>query len=264
MMSLNIHYTTIETMSEGAVLTIWLNRADRRNAMNGPMVEELIDCFSSADADDDIRVVVLRGRGDFFCAGGDLKWMGSGEHLPEDDRPANRLAQLFNAMFLFSKPLVIAAHGAALGGALGLVATADFVIADRQTTFSFTELRLGLIPAVISPFVIRRIGSARARRLMLSARQLTADEALKVELIEIVAGSGELDQAIGGLCSQLIALAPGAMKECKKLINKVSESQIDHELIRYTAKQLHDIQHGSEAREGIVAFFEKRKPLWNR
>jgi len=263
-MGLNSQYTTIETMSEGSVLTIWLNRADRRNAINGPMVDELIDCLSAASADDDIRVVVLRGRGDYFCAGGDLKWMGSGEHLAEDERPATRLAYLFSTIFSFPKPLLVVVHGVALGGALGLVATADFVIADPKAIISFTELRLGLIPAVISPFVIRRIGSARARRLMLSATALTADEARKAELIDMITGSDEIESSISELCAQLSSLAPGAMKACKRLINNVSERTIDSDLIKYTANQLHEIQHGPEAREGVAAFFEKRRPSWNR
>jgi methylglutaconyl-CoA hydratase len=258
------HYQSIEVQTDNLVLTIWLNRVEKRNAIDRQMVDDLARCLSVAADDDAVRVVVLRGRGGYFCAGGDLAWMGSGETLPEEDRPATLLARLFSFIYSFPKPLVAVVHGAALGGALGLVSTADFVLAEPDATFSFSELRLGLIPAVISPFVIRRIGVARARKLMLSASKLPAEEAERVGFVDRVVHAEEMEVAIADLCAGLISLAPKAMKACKKMLNRVSELQIDDELTKYTAGQLHHIQHGDEAREGVAAFFEKRRPLWNR
>lgn len=258
------HYQSIEVQTDNMVLTIWLNRIGKRNAMNGQMVEELSHCLSILENDDSVRVVVLRGRGGYFCAGGDLSWMGSGETLPEENRPATLLARLFADMYSFPKPLVAVVHGAALGGALGLVSTADFVLAEPGATLSFSELRLGLIPAVISPFVIRRIGIARARKLMLSARKLSAEEAEMIGFVDRIVPADEMETALADFCAGLISLAPKAMKACKKMLNRVSELQLGDELTKYTAGQLHHIQHGDEAREGVAAFFEKRRPSWNR
>lgn len=244
------------------VQTIWLNRPQRRNAIDGQVVDELMHCLDAAAADDAVRVVVLRGRGDYFCAGGDLKWMGSGADLPEAERPAMRLATLFSVLYAFPKPVVAVVQGAALGGALGLVSAADFVVADSQALFSFTELRLGLIPAVISPYVIRKIGPAMARKLMLSARRLSATEALHLGLADQVAAAEGMEEVVAGICDELVVLAPGAMKACKAMLNRVTESILDEEMTAYTANQLHQVQHGGEAKEGIAAFFEKRKPSW--
>ena len=257
------HYQSIEVHAEGQVLTIWLNRVERRNAIDGQMVDDLTHCLSLAADDDAFRVVVLRGRGDYFCAGGDLKWMRSGKDNPVPDRPATRLAGLFAFLFEFPKPVVAVVHGAALGGALGLVSVADFVLADSDAVFSFSELRLGLIPAVISPFVIRKTSPSIARKLMISARKLSAQEALQTQLVDVVAKEADLEKSLAGLCEELVMLAPEAMKACKRMLNKVSESMIGEDLMTYTAGQLHLIQHGDEAGEGVQAFFEKRRPRWN-
>lgn len=245
------------------MLTIWLNRPERRNAIDGQMVDDLTRCLSVAADDDAVRVVVLRGRGGYFCAGGDLSWMGSGRDLPVPDRPATRLAGLFAALYDFPKPVIALVHGAALGGALGLVSVADFVVAHSDALFSFSELRLGLIPAVISPFVIRKTGPSVARKLMISARKLSAQEALQAGMVDKVAGETELENSIDGLCEELIMLAPEAMKACKRMLNRVTDSVIGEDLLTYTAGQLHRVQHGDEAKEGVKAFFEKRRPTWN-
>lgn len=256
-------YISIETEAGGWVQTVWLNRPERRNAIDGQVVDDLTRCLSLAADDDTVRVVVLRGRGDYFCAGGDLNWMGSGRDLPVPERPANRLAGLFATLYDFPKPVIAVVHGAALGGALGLVSVADFVVADSDAVFSFSELRLGLIPAVISPFVIRKTGPSAARKLMISARKLSALEAMQAAMVDTVAKGADLEKSVADLCEELIMLAPEAMKACKRMLNKVTDSIIGEDLMTYTAIQLHRIQHGDEAREGVKAFFEKRRPRWN-
>lgn len=255
-------YQTVELNIDRHIATVWLSRADRRNALNAELVNDLMDALDKLESNEKVRVVVLRGRGEYFCAGGDLKWMRSGDGLPLDAHPASCLARLFARLYHFPKPLITVVHGAALGGAMGLVATSDFVVAENIAIFSFTELKLGLIPAVISPFVIRRIGEFRARKLMLSARKIGAEEALRLELIDYICEAGLIDDHINGLCSELLQGAPLATMACKNLIVKVSDSPMNEDLYKYTAQQLRYIQGQEEAREGIDAFFNKRKPTW--
>ncbi len=255
-------YQTVELNFDQHIATVWLSRADKRNALNASLVNDLMDALDTLEADDTVRVVVLRGRGDYFCAGGDLEWMRSGDGLPLEAHPATFLARLFARLYHFAKPVISVVHGAALGGAMGLVATSDFVVAENKAVFSFTELKLGLIPAVISPFVIRRIGEFRARKLILSARKIGVEEALRLELIDHIYEAGLLDDYLDSLCSELLQGAPLATKACKNLIVRVSNSPMEESLYTYTAEQLRHIQGQEEAREGIGAFFNKRKPTW--
>lgn len=255
-------YKTVELNFDQHIATIWLSRANKRNALDAKLVNDLMIVLDKLEADDKVRVIVLRGRGDYFCAGGDLAWMRSGEGLPLEEHPATFLARLFARLYHFAKPVISVVHGAALGGAMGLVATSDFVVAEDKTVFSFTELKLGLIPAVISPFVIRRIGEFRARKLMLSARKIGAEEALRIELIDYICEADLLDDYLDKLCTELLQGAPLATKACKNLIVKVSNSPMEESLYTYTAEQLRHIQGQEEAREGIDAFFSKRKPTW--
>ncbi len=258
------HYSTIEIITQQRIATVWLSRADSRNALNGQMVRELMVAFDLLEADNATRVVVLRGRGDYFCAGGDLKWMRSGDGMSLESHPATWLSQLFARMYRFTKPLVTVVHGAALGGAMGLIATSDFVLAESRAVFSFTELKLGLIPAVISPFVIKRIGEFRARKLMLSAQKINAHEALSLELVDHVCELSSLEELLEGLCMELQQGAPLATQACKRLIVRVAGNTMDESLFEYTAQLLRTIQGAEEAKEGIAAFFEKRKPAWNK
>ena len=256
--------STIEVTTRQRIATVWLSRAGSRNALNEQLVKELLGAFDMLEADHEVRVVVLRGRGDYFCAGGDLKWMNGGDELPVELHPATWLSRLFARLYRFPKPVVTLVHGAALGGAMGLVAASDFVIAEQGAVFSFTELKLGLIPAVISPFVIKRIGEFRSRKLMLSARKISAEEALNIELIDYVSEISTLEKQLQNLCAELMQGAPLATQACKQLIVKVAASVMDDALFDYTARQLKTIQQGAEAKEGIAAFFEKRTPAWEK
>ena len=255
-------YNNLELDIDGHVATVWLARANRRNALDALLVTELLAVLDVLEADAGTRVLVLRGRGEVFCAGGDLQWMNSADHLPLADHPATWLSRVFARIYSFSKPVVTCVHGAALGGAMGLVAASDFVIAAEDALFTFTELKLGLIPAVISPFVIARIGEFRARRLMLSARRLSAQQAHDMELVDLVTASDKLDEKLGEICRELLQTAPRATIACKKLIAEVSGKPLDEELFIYTAGQLRMIQAGDEAKAGIQAFFEKKDPPW--
>lgn len=255
-------YQTIETVFSDKCCTIWLAREEKRNAINGTMVDEMLDCLSRLEADEAVRVVLIRGRGACFCAGGDLRWMGGADDKPLAEHPASRLTLLFSSLYRFPKPLVISLHGAALGGALGLIACADIVVAHEDTTLSFTELKLGLIPAVISPFVIQKIGEFRARKLILRSQVLHAREAQSFDLVDTVLPGHEIEDYLEALCAEMLLLAPKATAACKKMIVQVAGQPLDDNLFQYTAAQLQSIQKKREAKEGISAFLEKRHPDW--
>jgi methylglutaconyl-CoA hydratase len=253
---------TIAVEKKDYICTLRLARPEKRNAINRQMAAELVAFLASAENDPQIRVVILRGQGSFFSAGGDLKWMSQGDDLPPKERSGRVLAALYLSLYRFSKPVIAIVHGAAMGGALGLIASSDFVLAESSAIFSFTEVKLGLIPATISPFVIKRIGELNARKLMLSGARIDAAEAVSVHLADKSGGIEELEVFAQGLAGKLAENAPEAMKACKRLIQYVAAKDIDFELSKYTGDLLTRLQKGEEAQEGMKAFLEKRKPVW--
>jgi len=256
------NYETIAVEKKDYICTLWLARPEKRNAINRQMAAELVLFLASAEDDPHIRVVILRGQGDYFCAGGDLKWMSQSDSLPPKERSGRVLAELYLSFFRFPKPLIALVHGAAMGGALGMIANSDFVLAENQTVFSFSEVKLGLIPSTISPFVIKRIGELNARQLMLSAAKINAAEAIGFRLADKAGTMGQLEQYVRELAIEMAGNAPEAMKACKRLIQHVAGKDIDFELSKYTADLLTKLQKGEEAQEGMKAFLEKRKPAW--
>ncbi len=243
--------------------TVWLSRPAKRNAIHLPMAQTLIETLDLLSADDGVRVVILRGRGKSFCAGADLAWMAD-TSLPEGEQADQVLPRLFKAFYQFSKPLIIMAHGHSMGGALGILSTADFVLARQDSLFAFSELRLGLIPATISPYIIKRIGEFRARQLMLTARTIGAAEALEAGLVDQVGTEGDIEAHKDYLCAELTKSAPRASILCKQLISRLSPLEMDDGLTRYTADLLKRVRGGDEAREGIRAFRERRPPGWQK
>lgn len=256
-------FKTIKSSITGHTATLCLARPEKRNAINGQMAAELLQALEVATTDDNIDMLVLQGEGHSFCAGADLVWMNS-DDLPEKSRPSFLLPQLFKKLFYFPKPFIVMVKGAAMGGALGLIAAADFVLAADDARFAFSEVRLGLVPATISPFVVRRIGEYNARRLMLGGYTIGAEEAQKVGLADVIVPISELETEAERLCCELEQNGPGAMRTSKKLIQHVSEHIIDDKLIAHTAAILEKVRNSSEAREGIAAFREKRKAIWRR
>lgn len=254
-------YTSLITDYKAHILTIYLSRPDKRNAIDQHMAGEILHLLKDAEADAHVRVVVLRGKGKIFSAGADIAWMNL-QDLPEDQQPAVLLAKLFKAIYFFQKPLIVLVHGAAMGGALGLIAGADYVLADDTSKFAFSEVRLGLIPATISPFVIRRIGEFKARQLMLSGITFSAEEALEAGLIDKSGGTDEIESYKTYLCMEILKNAPNATKMCKQLIIGVSGQSMNKKLFDYTANILKNVKKGKEAHEGMRAFKEKRKPEW--
>lgn len=258
--------TTLEIERDGAVATIWLNRPDVHNAFDENVIAELTLALREVDIDASVRVVVLAGRGKSFCAGGDLGWMRrmAGFSREENLRDAGALAEMLRTLANLSKPTLARVHGSALAGGTGLVAACDIAIATPEAKFGTTEVRLGLVPATISPYVIRAIGARAAQRYFVTGERFDAAEALRLGLVHEVCAAAELDARIGQLADALLAGAPAAVAACKRLIADVAGRPVDAALIEDTSRRIADARGGDEAREGISAFFEKRLPGWRR
>ncbi|MFP5405453.1 MAG: enoyl-CoA hydratase/isomerase family protein [Gammaproteobacteria bacterium] len=257
-------YQEIETELAPGVAVIWLNRPALRNAMNDTLIAELTDAVECAIEDDAIRAIVLGGRGSAFCAGADLNWLKraremSAEEAFEDSR---RLARLLRTIHDSPKPVVARVQGPAFAGGLGLVAACDLAVASLDAKFSLSEVRLGLIPAMISPYVIGAIGEARARRWFLTAEVFEAAEAWRVGLVDEVVPADDLDGALGTLLGHLLRAGPAALRESKRLIRDVVGRPIDDALTDETARRIAAVRASPEGQEGIAAFFEKRRPAW--
>ncbi len=256
-------YYHIEAIKEGHKATIWLSRPEKRNALNAQMTVELIDILNLLASDKQTDQVVLRGRGEVFCAGADLNWMEN-NILPQEERPEHLLPWLLKKLFYFPKPLIAIVHGSAMGGALGMIACADFVLAEENSKFAFSEVRLGLIPATIAPFVVRRIGEFNARRLMILGSVFDTIQVRKAGLVDIISSKENLDKDIENLCNDLGKNAPQAMQQCKHLLQHIVENDFNDNLFDYCADKLMEIRESDEALEGIAAFKEKRKAVWRR
>ncbi len=256
-------YTNIEIEKDGLITTLWLSRPDKRNAIDQLMAAGLTEALSNLAGDPGTRVLVVRGHGPAFCAGADLGWMTQ-DGLPPEEQPPLVLSRLFNAFYSFPKPLIVLAHGKVMGGALGLLAGADFVLAEENTSFTFSEVRLGLIPATISPFVIRRMGEFKARQFMLSGITMGIEEALASGLIDKAGSKDSMIAHKDYLCDEILSNAPEAVKKCKELIIKVSDQCLSEDLFDYTTRSLNEVRRSEEALEGWRAFREKRNPAWKK
>ncbi len=256
-------FHTIKIIINDQIATIWLSRPEKLNAIDQEMAVELREALNALAVDDDVSALVLRGEGSAFCAGADLGWMND-TNLDQDCRPGSLLPPLFKTIFYFPKPLVVVVQGKALGGAFGLMVAGDFVLACSDATFAFAEVRLGLVPATISPFVVRRIGEFKARQLMLKGASFGVTDALHAGLIDLVAPSSAMESELKNLCQELQKNGPGAMRTCKRMLIHISENKLDNNLFAYTSETLETIRSGAEAREGMNAFIEKRQAVWRQ
>jgi methylglutaconyl-CoA hydratase len=254
----------IEVERSGAVAWVWLNRPELHNALNEDLVGELTGVFRELQTDAEARVIVLSGRGRSFCAGADIESMkrqGAASAMANRDN-ARELADLFHAIASSPKPTIARVHGAAIGGGLGLVSACDIAIASSDAKFAASEVRLGLIPATIGPYVVRAIGGRWARRLFQTAERIGAAQAEQIGLIHEAVEPDALDARVEAVISDLLAGAPLAQHAAKDLIDTVADRPITAELIEYTAERIAVIRAQDEAREGLGAFLEKRKPGW--
>lgn len=256
---------TLKVELGGAVGRITLNRPERHNAFDDTVVHELTEALRSMEADDGVRLVVLSGAGKSFCSGADLNWMKrtAGFSKEENQRDAMQLGALMRTLAHLRKPTVARVHGAAYGGGVGLVACCDIALASPEAAFSLSEARLGLVPAVISPYVVAAIGERAARRYFLTGERFDAAEARRLGLVHELAGSiAELDETLARTVASLLACGPVAQRESKELIRAVARVPVASELIRDTADRIARLRASPEGREGVDAFLGKRRPAW--
>ena len=257
-------FQTIEIDQQDFVATIWLNRPDVRNAFNEQSIAEITQAFRQLDQDRQVRVIVLAARGTAFCAGADLHWMKKmASHTDvENLADAATLAEMMRVIYCCSKPVVARVQGDCYAGGIGLVAVCDVVVASQSASFCLSEVRLGLIPATISPYVIRAIGERQARRYFLTAERFDAHEAKRVGLIHDAVEDSQLDHHVAGVVHTLLSCSPHAMDEAKRLIRDVSCATIDQELIADTVRRIAEVRSSEQGKEGVQAFLQKRKPTW--
>ena len=257
-------YSTLEIQRDGAVATLWMNRPEVFNAFDEQLIAELTQACQALDHDDSVRVVVLAGRGRHFSAGADLNWMRDAAGWSEADNrdDAMGLAKMLKALHDVPALTVALVEGAAMGGGAGIVAACDMAVAVEGARFAFSEVKLGLIPATIAPYVIEAVGARRARQLFLTANIFDADYAAHAGLIDLVLPEGSVDEFISMLTDSLTTCAPGAMGEAKRLVNDVAGEAIDHRLLEETAKRIARARVSAEGQEGVRAFLDKRAPNW--
>ena len=254
----------LDIQSRGAAAWLWMNRPEARNALSDELLTALETALDVAQKDPSIRVLVLAGRGPAFCAGGDLAKMEKAAKMTKarSRREASRFAKLLYRMHAFAKPIVARVHGPAFAGGMGLVAACDLVVASEAAEFALPEVRLGLVPAMISPYLVRAMGAAQARRYMLTGERLAAPQAARLGFVHECVPAAELDAAVDRICAQLAKAAPGALARTKKLLLSVEAGPLSSALLAETAAALAEARAGAEAREGIRSFLEKRKPSW--
>lgn len=257
-------YRLIEFLREGPVATLWLNRPDVHNAFSSALVEELGDAIERIADDASIRVLIVAGRGKSFCAGGDLAEMKAAGQATEAENQADaqRFAVMLRNLAHLDKPTVARVHGAAIGGGLGLAAACDICIASEAASFATSEVRFGVLPAIISPYVIRAIGERQAGRYFLTAERLSARRASELGLAHDCVAADALDTKVAEIVELLLQGGPMAQAASKDLIRTVGRRSVDDALLTDTAFRIASQRAQPEAREGLSAFLEKRVAAW--
>lgn len=256
---------TIISEVDGGVGILTMNRAQRHNAFDEELIAAMTEALRRLRADSRVRVVVLSARGRSFCAGADLGWMrrAAGYSPEENLDDARKLAELMSTLNEMPKPTIARVQGPAYGGGVGLIAACDVAVGTYDAVFALSEAKLGIVPAVISPYVLAAIGERYCRRYMLTAERFSAAEAYRIGLLhEIVPGEEQLDEAIAEIVETLLANGPNAQAECKSLIRVVSGQPIDEQTTEETAQRITRVRASEEGREGLAAFLEKRPPVW--
>ncbi len=256
---------TVLTEIDGrGVARITLNRPEVRNAMDAAFIRDLTEAVETVGADEAVRAVVLTGRGKGFCAGADLAWMRetADYSAAENYADSGRLGRMLHRLNTLPRPVVGLINGHAFGGGVGLVACCDIAIASSAARFSLSEVRLGLTPATISPYVVRRIGQSHARRYFLTAEAFDAARAEEIGLVHAIAEPDALESAGQDFVDLLLLGGPKSQAVSKDLVFRVSDREIDDGLIDWTSRLIADVRASDEGREGAGAFLEKRKPAW--
>ncbi|MFO1316005.1 MAG: enoyl-CoA hydratase/isomerase family protein [Burkholderiales bacterium] len=257
-------YTTIGVDVRNGIGIVSLDRPDVHNAFNDTLIAELTDALVALEAEDDVRVVVLAGNGPTFCAGADLNWMkkAAGYSRAQNVADARALAKMLHTLAELPKPTVARVHGAAYGGGVGLTACCDIAIAAAEAKFALSEAKLGIIPATISPYVIRAIGARQASRYFLTAERFDAAEAFRIGLVHDIVPIAQLDDRVNELLGPLLLAGPHAQRECKALIRAVAGRPIDAKVVADTVRRIAAVRSTPEAKEGMTAFLGKRPAAW--
>jgi methylglutaconyl-CoA hydratase len=256
--------TALTISNQGAIRTLTLSRPDVRNAFNDEVIAELKTAFTEAGQAADIRCVVLAAEGPAFCAGADLNWMRRMADYTRDENlaDAGQLAAMLRAIYECPKPTVARVQGDVFAGGVGLVAACDMAVSVDTATYCLSEVKLGLIPATISPYVIRAMGARASHRYFLTAERFSAAEAHRIGLVHEVVNADALDAKVAELTQALVSASPNAVRACKRLVQDVAEREIDDALVAYTVAGIADIRSSAEGKEGVQSFLQKRKPSW--
>ena len=259
-----MNWQTLEVTRNATLATLTLNRPAVRNAFNEISIAEVTQAFAELGSDDSVRVIVLAARGPAFCAGADLNWMKKIASYTHDENHADaaQLAAMLHTIYVCPKPVVAKIQGDCYAGGMGLVAACDIAVAAEQANFCLSEVKLGLIPATISPYVIKAMGENAARRYFLTAERFSAHEARRIGFVQEVAAADALDMAVETIVNALASASPNAVKEAKRLVREVAGRPLSEALIADTAERIALIRASDEGREGVQSFLEKRKPSW--
>jgi methylglutaconyl-CoA hydratase len=257
-------YKTIRVERKERVGRIWLDRPDIRNAFNAVMIGELRRALRALADDTAVRIIVLSGQGSSFCAGADLAWMRDIAHFSRDEslRESLDLAECLHDLYTIAKPTIARVNGPAIGGGTGFVSACDIAVASTDASFGLSEVKIGVVPAAISPYVLRRIGESRARQYFLTGERFDARRAEEIGLVNIAVGPAELDPKVDGLIASLLSSGPEALAKAKELLSR-GPAMGFAEAKRYTAEMIAGLRASAEAQEGMAAFLEKRKPKWS-
>ncbi len=258
-----MNYDTITLEKDDRIARVTFCRPEIHNAFNSTMISEMTDVFGEIEKDNDIRVVVLTGEGKSFCAGADLNWMRGviKQTFDQNLAESNALAGLFNKIYRCRRPVIGRINGAAIGGGTGFVAVCDMAIAARSAKFSFSEVKIGVVPACIGPYVVKKMGEGRARELFITGERMNAERAHEVGLVNKVVDDDQLDDAVDALVKTLLSSGPEAVAMAKKLVREVPEMTAA-QFKPYTAEMIAKLRVSDEGQEGMDAFLNKRKPKW--
>jgi methylglutaconyl-CoA hydratase len=256
--------SSLKIERRGACAWVWMSRPELHNAFDETLIAELTDAFRRLDADPAVRAIVLAGEGKSFSAGADLNWMKrQGEASFESNLDdARRLAALFRTISLCTTPTIARVHGAALGGGMGLASACDICIASTKAQFATSEVRFGIVPAAISPYVVRAIGERQAYRYFQTAERIPAERARELGLVHEVAELDELDDRVQQIVETLLAGGPLAQAAATDLIRAVAGKPVDDAVVEDTARRIAGLRATAEAKEGLSAFIDKRSPAW--
>ncbi len=255
--------TTLK-IETGALARVTLNRPDVRNAFNDDVIAEITQAFTQLGADPQVRAIVLAAEGAAFCAGADLNWMRRmADYTPAENlADAAKMAEMMRVIYACPKPTVARIQGDVYAGGIGLVACCDMAVSVASAKFCLSEVKLGLYPATISPYVVRAMGARAAHRYFLTAERFSAQEALRIGFVHEVVNAAELDAKVSELSQALLSVGPNAVRQCKALLQDVAGREIEAALIERTVSAIGNVRASPEGREGVQSFLQKRKPNW--